>query len=858
MAGVTGVNGEDDDSLGGLWTCIEVAHVVLQNVDAVGTLLVTTRSLLFFPHHHHQQQQQQEGGAAAAPLALGSMAIPVIERVLKLGRLIGQLARGKPEAILSPVTPCWKLETGGTSGSLRSFWRFVFSDGSASGAKGSDGEAEAAALFRARGRLPVFCWQHPETGAVLARSAQPLTGIIDADEKLVAALAGDSGGRRKLCIADARPRKNALANGALGGGCESAAHYRQTEVVYLGIGNIHVVRDSLARLREYLDTHGAACSDGSASLLRSGRGSWAGGSTSSAGAAQSLQDTCWLQHVHALLAGAAFIAARIAVKGTSVLVHCSWQVLVEMHWAAFGHPFADRLAVPGFTPGPSPSGGHVGNHRSDDLASPPSPLGMARQRLHRNRQGASVGGGGGAAGHARRENWTTPSSPPPSSSSPSLGGGGSARSSGVSTSSSLAFMSPIFLQAYLVEVLDGVLSCSYGNFLTNSHRERAAADVTGRCADIWQSLEAQRTLEEAPHLSDGGAHRELHVHFNVLYDAHAHPGPLLPPPAALAPVLLPELFLRWACPLHHHHHHHHRTTQGGGSSPLAAAPLPSFWAQGGQAEGHIRHLSAQVAATEKARAEVEETGRQQRIEMGALAQEVQRLQGACHAASLAAQRAAREADSLRLSLQALGCECRVYPSGSGEGGEANPCSSSGLEEDYFAPRQQRRRRSSPSPLAGGGVGSHSAHSASTSSSGVISRRSGSGREGPEEGGGGGAEQGEGEGKKAGSSGGDEDRLLSVSLAVAEEDEVARAESAVRLRAGGRQRETCGWPKGQCVRGESGVTGVSADFDAIRNMTLMESYFDPPARQPVAPQQQQQQQHRVVVAQRPHAVLSGAS
>lgn len=37
---------------------------------------------------------------------------------------------------------------------------------------------------------------------------------------------------RKLYIADARPRKNALANGAMGGGSESSSNYFQSEVVY--------------------------------------------------------------------------------------------------------------------------------------------------------------------------------------------------------------------------------------------------------------------------------------------------------------------------------------------------------------------------------------------------------------------------------------------------------------------------------------------------------------------------------------------------------------------------------------------------------------------------------------------------
>ena len=43
---------------------------------------------------------------------------------------------------------------------------------------------------------------------------------------------------------------------------------------------------------------------------------------STAAAAEALVSTSWLQHVHKLLCGAAFIAAQICVEGASVLVHC--------------------------------------------------------------------------------------------------------------------------------------------------------------------------------------------------------------------------------------------------------------------------------------------------------------------------------------------------------------------------------------------------------------------------------------------------------------------------------------------------------------------------------------------------------
>ncbi|KAL1559514.1 Myotubularin-like phosphatases II superfamily [Salvia divinorum] len=107
--------------------------------------------------------------------------------------------------------------------------------------------------FRARCRLPVISWCNPGTGAVLARSSQPLVGLMmnmrsNADEKLVAALWTQLSGvrerRRKLYIADARPRKNALANGAMGGGSESSANYSQSEIVFFGIDNICNARES--------------------------------------------------------------------------------------------------------------------------------------------------------------------------------------------------------------------------------------------------------------------------------------------------------------------------------------------------------------------------------------------------------------------------------------------------------------------------------------------------------------------------------------------------------------------------------------------------------------------------------------
>lgn len=151
------------------------------------------------------------------------------------------------------------------------------------------------------------------------------------------------------------------------------------QVIFLGIDNIHGMRDSLTKMREFLDTHGASSSDGSSSLLvckcsyfsrakykrltsirsskgnclawnlvyysfelygllscscswtytgrvlvqRSGGRAWVGGNVASiAGAASALGDSGWLLHCHKILTSAVWIAARIHLEGASVLVHC--------------------------------------------------------------------------------------------------------------------------------------------------------------------------------------------------------------------------------------------------------------------------------------------------------------------------------------------------------------------------------------------------------------------------------------------------------------------------------------------------------------------------------------------------------
>jgi myotubularin-related protein 1/2 len=503
----------------------------------------------------------------------------------------------------------------------------------------SDEEVQQAALFRARGRLAHLCWQHPDNGAVLARSSQPFTGFgmtrSPADEKLVAIICNTANQRRKLYIADARPRKNALANGAMGGGSESSANYLQSEVIFLGIDNIHGMRDSLTKMREFLDTHGACSSDGSSSLLRSGGRAWVGGNVASvAGAASALGDSGWLLHCHKILTSAVWIACRIHLEGASVLVHCSdgwdrtaqlvslasllldpyyrtfqgFQALIEKDWLAFGHNFSDRLGIPTFT-----------GTRSLNVTDS-----MMRQAGQ-----ASTSPGRGA---------------PETSSSPSVG----SQSPGAQSS----HYSPIFLQwldavaqllriypsafeftqAYLVELMDCVLSCRFGNFLCNSEKERVQGGVAESTACVWAYLKHVREPRG-----------KEHKHCNLLYNSSQNPDVLLPPAAASAPSLWRQYFLRWSCP----------SLENTGGNLLVG------WAHGGDLESATHGLAETFSSVRVAKDRAEERVQELLAEKNALLEQLREEKEGRIQAMASAMRRRRETAALKQMIEAVGCKIRI-------------------------------------------------------------------------------------------------------------------------------------------------------------------------------------------------------
>ncbi|XP_053129967.1 myotubularin isoform X3 [Hemicordylus capensis] len=214
----------------------------------------------------------------------------------------------------------------------------------------SEEDLKKVSAFRSRGRIPVLSWIHPENQAVITRSSQPLVGMSGKrnkdDEKYLETIRETNSQTSKLTIYDARPSVNAVANKATGGGYESDDAYPNAELFFLDIHNIHVMRESLKKLKDIVYPHVE-------------ESHWL----------SSLESTHWLEHIKLVLTGAIQVADRVSSGKSSVLVHCSdgwdrtaqltslamlmldsyyrtimgFEVLVQKEWISFGHKFASRI-----------------------------------------------------------------------------------------------------------------------------------------------------------------------------------------------------------------------------------------------------------------------------------------------------------------------------------------------------------------------------------------------------------------------------------------------------------------------------------------------------------------------------------
>uniref|UniRef100_A0A667ZMT0 phosphatidylinositol-3,5-bisphosphate 3-phosphatase n=1 Tax=Myripristis murdjan TaxID=586833 RepID=A0A667ZMT0_9TELE len=330
----------------------------------------------------------------------------------------------------------------------------------------TDKELESVASFRSWKRIPVVVYRHQRNGAVIARCSQPeiswwgwrntedeylVTSIAKAcqmdpgtkgtcaapsgalwkGQESYSSLTGapgsdDSTVPQKLLILDARSYTAAVANRAKGGGCECEEYYPNCEVMFMGMANIHAIRNSFQALR-------AVCSQ------IPDPGNWL----------SALESTRWLQHLSVMLKAATLVCSAVERDGRPVLVHCSdgwdrtpqivalskilldpfyrtlegFQVLVETEWLDYGHKFGDRC-------------GHQEN--SDDVSEQCPVFLQWLDCVHQ-----------------------------------------------LLKQFPCLFE---FNEAFLVKLVQHTYSCLYGTFLCNNAREREARNIYKRTCSVWSLL----------------------------------------------------------------------------------------------------------------------------------------------------------------------------------------------------------------------------------------------------------------------------------------------------------------------------------------------------------------------------------
>ncbi|XP_062850244.1 myotubularin-related protein 1a isoform X2 [Trichomycterus rosablanca] len=296
-----------------------------------------------------------------------------------------------------------------------------------------DDELKRVAAFRAKHRIPVLSWIHPESQATIVRCSQPLVGPSDRrskeDERYLQTIMDANAQSHKLTIFDARQGSVADTNKAKDGGYESESFYPNAELNFLEIPNIHVMRESLRKLKEVVyptidELHWHSAIDA----------------------------THWLEYIRLLLAGAVRIADKVECSKSSVVVHCSdgwdrtaqltslamlmldshfrtimgFQVLLEKEWISFGHKFASRV-------------GHGDeNHANSDRS--PLFVQFVDCVWQMMRQFPS------------------------------------------------AFE---FNELFLITILDHLYSCLFGTFLYNSEQERMEKEIEKKTVSLWSYMNSQ-------------------------------------------------------------------------------------------------------------------------------------------------------------------------------------------------------------------------------------------------------------------------------------------------------------------------------------------------------------------------------
>lgn len=312
------------------------------------------------------------------------------------------------------------------------------------------------------------------------------------------------GAQQRNFIVDARPQVNAIANQATGMGSENMEWYPGATKEYLGIANIHAMRDSLNKVFDAFTNTDYTNFAPNQDLLTKSK---------------------WLDYITILLRGADLVARQVGINHSHVLIHCSdgWDrtsqisalsqlcldpyyrtldgfiVLVEKDFLSFGHMFRHRSGFLG-----SEKWFQVENER----------VGGAAEHSNTNTNSGSGGGHAmenslfaAAKGFFKQKNESKDSLDiDPEDVAPG------APTKGDKHGTKVKETSPIFHQfleatyqilhqhpdrfefneRFLRRLLYQLYSCQYGTFLYDSERDRVEARVSERTRSVWDHFLARR------------------------------------------------------------------------------------------------------------------------------------------------------------------------------------------------------------------------------------------------------------------------------------------------------------------------------------------------------------------------------
>lgn len=317
------------------------------------------------------------------------------------------------------------------------------------------------------------------------------------------------GAQQQNLIVDARPTVNAYAMQAVGMGSENMDNYRMGGTAskqYLGIDNIHVMRDSLQKVIEAIkDSDITALPPNRELLVKSG----------------------WLKHVGNVLDGTLSIVKQVSVFHSHVLIHCSdgwdrtsqlsslaqicldpyfrtlegFMVLVEKDWLSFGHKFRDRAGIGGSEKWFTEKSGPVFDPSISGDSEDRGPGSVFQGGMEQAFAQAKTFFGGSKSnltdGDSEPESaFTRKETPPPPAQGVNVKETSPTFQQFLDATYQLMLQNPgrfEFNERFLRRLLYHLYACQYGTFLYNNERERLEARVQQRTRSVWDYFLARRS-----------------------------------------------------------------------------------------------------------------------------------------------------------------------------------------------------------------------------------------------------------------------------------------------------------------------------------------------------------------------------